>query len=293
MKDTDWEIIYELYKNPNMTRVANKMFMTQPSLSKRLQQMEKEFGAALVERMPQGIRFTPEGEYLGKQAEKYLNFLKQTHDVIRQIGSGESGIINIGSSYTFSKFRLSEILLSYRKDHPDTVFQVQNDKSDVIFRKMLEGSIDAGFIRGDYEGNVNKVFVEKSNAFLVTRGPVSMEELPRMQYLGYSANEQTVRQLNAWWSDWFHMEYPPNMVVGHVDIAWELIAKGMGYTCCFLPDDFKNPEGLTLFPLILRDGTPITRNTWFIYSRNKRQSLANANFIDYIERELKQMNNSI
>ena len=40
MKDSDWEILYELYKNPNMTKVANLLYMTQPSLTKRLQHME-------------------------------------------------------------------------------------------------------------------------------------------------------------------------------------------------------------------------------------------------------------
>ena len=37
MKDSDWEILYELYKNPNMTKVANLLYITQPSLTKRLQ----------------------------------------------------------------------------------------------------------------------------------------------------------------------------------------------------------------------------------------------------------------
>lgn len=36
MKDTDWEIIYELYKTPNITKVANRLYMKQPSLTKRL-----------------------------------------------------------------------------------------------------------------------------------------------------------------------------------------------------------------------------------------------------------------
>ena len=43
MKDSDWEILYALYKKPNITKVANMLFMTQPSLTKRLQQMEKEY----------------------------------------------------------------------------------------------------------------------------------------------------------------------------------------------------------------------------------------------------------
>lgn len=289
MKDSDWEILDSLYKNPNITKVANMLFMTQPSLSKRLQHMEEEFGVKIVERLPKGLLFTAEGEYLGQQAEKYLRFLKETKGTIESMKNGENGCINVGSSYTFSKFRMSEILVKYRLNHPEISFNIVNDKSDALFKKMLEGSIDAGFIRGDYEGNLNKTYVETSSAYLVTKGEVPLEELPKMQYLGYSANEQTISQLNKWWKNWFDTESPDNMIVGHVDVAWDLIDKGLGYTCCFLPDDFKNPYGLNLVPLILKDGTPVKRNTWFIYSKNKRQPAIITDFIDYVEKQLKEM----
>ena len=78
MKDSDWEILYELYKNPNMTKVANLLYITQPSLTKRLQHMEEEFQVTIVNRTPKGLEFTPEGEYLGEQARQYLDFMKKT-----------------------------------------------------------------------------------------------------------------------------------------------------------------------------------------------------------------------
>ena len=60
MKDSDWEILYELYRNPNMTKVANLLYMTQPSLTKRLQHMESEFQVTIVNRTPKGLEFTEE-----------------------------------------------------------------------------------------------------------------------------------------------------------------------------------------------------------------------------------------
>ena len=80
MKDSDWEILYELYKNPNMTKVANLLYMTQPSLTKRLQHMETEFQTPIVNRTPKGLEFTQEGEYLAQRAEKYLEFMKETKE---------------------------------------------------------------------------------------------------------------------------------------------------------------------------------------------------------------------
>lgn len=113
MKDSDWEILYELYKNPNMTKVANLLYMTQPSLTKRLQHMETEFQTSIVNRTPKGLEFTPEGEYLAERAEKYLEFMKETKEKLEEFKEKTKDSILIGSSYTYSKYTLSDILVRY------------------------------------------------------------------------------------------------------------------------------------------------------------------------------------
>ncbi len=73
MKDSDWRILYELHKTSNLTKTANLLFMTQPTLTKRLKQMETEWGCTIVDRTPKGLTFTAEGNFLATQAEKYLD----------------------------------------------------------------------------------------------------------------------------------------------------------------------------------------------------------------------------
>lgn len=286
MKDSDWEILYELYKNPNMTKVANLLYMTQPSLTKRLQHIESEFQVTIVNRTPKGLEFTEEGEYLGKQAEKYLDFLKETKDRIKEYQENSEGIITIGSSYTYSKYTLTDFLVKYRQKHPNVEFNIINEQSNILFRKMLEDSIDVGFIRGDYEGAVNKTLIGKNEAYLVTKDPVSIEDLPGMQRIGYKTNDRTKELLDGWWKDQSGTEAPGSMVVGYIDVSWQLIHKGLGYTICFLPDNFENTYDLCLTPLKYKDGTSVIRNTWFIYSKNKRISKVLEEFIHYIESEI-------
>ena len=286
MKDSDWEILYELYKNPNMTKVANLLYMTQPSLTKRLQHMELEFQVTIVNRTPKGLEFTEEGEYLGKQAEKYLDFLKETKDRIKEYQENSEGIITIGSSYTYSKYTLTDLLVKYRQKHPNVEFNIINEQSNILFRKMLEDAIDVGFIRGDYEGAVNKTLIGKNEAYLVTKDPVSIEDLPGMQRIGYKTNDRTKELLDGWWKNQFRTEAPGSMVVGYIDVSWQLIHKGLGYTICFLPDNFENTYDLCLTPLKYKDGTSVIRNTWFIYSKNKRITKVLEEFIHYIESEI-------
>lgn len=286
MKDTDWEILYELYKNPNMTKVANLLYITQPSLTKRLQHMEDEFQIEIVNRTSKGLEFTPEGKYLAEQAEKYLDFLKVTKEKLEKMKGKMQDTILIGASYTYSKYTLTDVLVEYKKSHPNTKFEIINDQSNILFRKMLEGTIDVGFIRGDYDGAVNKTLIAKNQAYLVTKSPVELGDLPKIQRIAYKTNDRTEELLNGWWKDYYGTDMPSGMSVGYIDFAWQLINRGLGYTCCFLPHNFKNEYDLCLTPLTKKDGSPVIRNTWFVYSKNKQISNALEAFTKYIEQEI-------
>ena len=195
-------------------------------------------------------------------------------------------MITIGSSYTYSKYTLTDLLVQYRQKHPNVEFNVINEQSNILFRKMLEDAIDVGFIRGDYEGAVNKTLIGRNQAYLVTKEPVDFDMLPGMQRIGYKTNDRTRELLDNWWQGWFGCEAPGSMVVGYIDVSWQLIHKGLGYTICFLPDNFENTYDLCLTPLKNKDGSSVTRNTWFIYSKNKRITRVLEDFINYIEKEV-------
>lgn len=286
MKDSDWEILYELHKNPNMTKVANLLYITQPSLTKRLQYMESAFQVTIVNRTSKGLKFTQEGEYLAERAEKYIDFMNETKKTLRSFKEKLEGVITIASSYTYSKYTLSDILVKYREKHPNVEFEIINDQSNLLFRKVLEGSADVGFIRGDYSGPVQKTLIGENQAYLVTKELVELEELPNMTRINYKTNDRTHELLDGWWQDQFDTEVPSGMTVGYIDFAWQLIDRGLGYTCCFLPDNFDNEYDLCLTPLTLKNGSPVIRNTWFVYPKSKRLPEVQEKFIQYIESEL-------
>ncbi len=75
MRDTDWQILYELNDTQNITKAAEHLYITQPALTKRLKVIEDEFGIKIVKRSTKGVEFTREGEFLAGKAEEYITFL--------------------------------------------------------------------------------------------------------------------------------------------------------------------------------------------------------------------------
>ena len=70
MNNTDWKILIYLREERSINKVAKRLFMTQPSLTYRLSQMEKEIGCPLFIRTNKGVHFTDAGARLFSFAEK-------------------------------------------------------------------------------------------------------------------------------------------------------------------------------------------------------------------------------
>jgi len=282
MKDTDWEIIYELYRIPNITKVANKLYMTQPSLTKRLQGIENEFHIKVVDRTPKGVKFTPEGVLLAKRADKYMQFMKETKKEMQLYREDMTGTILLGSAYSYQKDFLNSILAAYAPQHPHTNFEVVNEPSSALFRKVCDKDLDAAFVQGNYTGAVQQYQVRVYRAYILYKEAVDLKELEHMPMIGYRSNDKTRELLEKWWLQQFQQLPATVMSVTHIDFAWQLVTQGLGFTMCFLPDTFNYP-GITLTPMLLPDGKPIERYTWFVWRDTEGNSDILEDFIEYVK----------
>lgn len=287
MKDTDWQILSELYKNPNITRVAERLYKTQSAVTKRLQSMEEGFGTRIVERTSKGLVFTETGAFLAKQAEKYLRLEEETRQGLRDLQAAETQSLVIGSAYTYTKYSLDQVLRPFSAKHPRVSYRIVNKQSDLLHDMLLSGEIDAAFIRSDYYKGVNRILVDYTQAYCVTREPIALSMLPRLTRVGYQTNDLTNAQVAEWWEDCFGTPLPAVSVdAGYIEFAFRNVLAGNTYMLCFLPDNFVNEYGLCLTPLIKSSGSPVMRRSWFIYPQDKRRSALMEEFIRYVETEV-------
>jgi DNA-binding transcriptional LysR family regulator len=91
MRDLDWQIIATLHSERNITKVAELLFITQPALTKRIQQIENELGTALITRSTKGVAFTSEGEYAAARAREILALIDDVKQHIEQTNLVEGG----------------------------------------------------------------------------------------------------------------------------------------------------------------------------------------------------------
>lgn len=283
IKDSDWEILYKLYETPNMTKVADMLYISQPSLTKRVKNMEKEFGVNIINRTSKGVKFTPEGEYLAKKAKEYMEFIKNVKEELNSYKTELEGTIKVGSPYTYSKFELTDVLFEYSKKNKNVKFEIINDQSNNLFKMVLKNHIELGFICGDFDGDVNKILVKKNKAYIVSKEPIDLEKLPQMQRIDYKTNDKSKEILDGWWRKTYGENPPAGMFAGYVEFAWQLVDKGLGYACCFLPDGFEKAYNVCLTPILDDDGNNIIRNTWLVYPKKKQMSTVVKDFVQFVK----------
>lgn len=168
---------------------------------------------------------------------------------------------------------------------PEVRFTVVNEQSDELFRMVLDGELDLAFVRGDFEGPVRRLLVDCNQAYLVSREPVAIEELPALPRIDFRTNTQSAELLERWWRERFGADMAPGMSVGYIDFVWELVAAGRGFALCFVSSRFANERGLCLTPLSWADGSPVVRRTWCVCPRRALPAHIEG-FIGYVEREV-------
>ncbi len=285
MRDSDWQIIYELYQTLNMTKAANRLFMSQPALSKRIQLMENEFQVKIVERTPKGLVFTKAGKILARNSEEYINLSERMNRQLRLLKESEYTIITLGIPYSYSRSVLTDILFPYSQQKNKVRFEIVNDASDRLFAKVCDGDVDVAFVRGDYENDeMEQYMIEESRGYILTRDKIEIEDLPQMARLTYLSNDRSRALIQEWWFEHFKEPIPDGFSAGnYLDVAWQLAAKGMGYVCCFLPDGFENTYGLVMTPMLHKDQSPVKRKSWLVHGDIRGMSLELRKFVRYMK----------
>lgn len=116
------QYIVTIARERNITKAAEKLYISQSSLSYTLSLVEKEVGQPLFFRQKQGLVITPAGEKYVEAAKKILHIQNELMKELRTMQTNSN--IRIASSSVWGAQLLEEILPKFRKKHPETFFDV-------------------------------------------------------------------------------------------------------------------------------------------------------------------------
>jgi len=293
MDEKDCRLLLSVSEESSLTRAAERMFMTQPALTYRLQQLEKEFGVALIDKSLKGAKFTPEGEHLAIYARKMLRDLHQVKEQLSNIRNEVKGTLRLGIANHYSLYKLPPLLKQFRELYPEVEFAVTCALSVEVIELLMRDEIQVGVIRGEHPWFECKHLLHDEAICIVSREPIDLDELPKLPQIAFqepvtkaggTAISPFREAVAAWWYERYDRSPAVAMRVDSYETCKEMVRYGLGYA--IIPGIFvTDADRLHQQELIRLDGQGVRRNTWLVYKKSALQQATVNRFIDLMRTE--------
>lgn len=133
-------------REESITKAAEVLHITQPTLSRQLSQMEDDIGVKLFHRGTRKITLTNEGMLLRRRAEEILQLVDNTEKELVEQEEQIEGKITIGCGELASVQILAELIRDFSKKYPSVTYDIFTATADLVKEQMDKGLIDIGLL---------------------------------------------------------------------------------------------------------------------------------------------------
>ena len=276
-------------REENITKAAQMLHVTQPTLSRQMMQLEEELGVKLFVRSSHSIILTEDGMLLKRRAQELLSLAEKTkRDFVRR-EEELTGEIAIGSGEFLSARLFSRLLYSFRQEHPLVRYQIYSGNADNIRDYIERGLLDMGVMlepvdirKYDFVSIPQKekwgVLVRTDSVF-ADRTSISPQELIGLPVISTS-REFVQSELG----DWFDETYGRLQIVATGNLLYNeamLAESGMGVALGIeLHCTYKNLRFVPFEPVI-------ESSTVLAWKKDQLFPPACTEFIEYAKKYLK------
>lgn len=162
----DLEIFVTVAESGRMGTAARKLYISQPTVSHAISQIEETYHVRLFERLDRKLYITETGQEFLQYARYILaNFRDMEHFLYH---ASEQLCLHIGASLTVGSFFFANLVSEFERDNPKIRVRVYIDNSQDIIRKILAGTLDIAVIEGDvHSGDIVSQVVYEDEMVLI------------------------------------------------------------------------------------------------------------------------------
>lgn len=146
MRLNQFEMIVALEHCSSLSEAAEKLYMTQPSISKAIRELEDEVGYEILKRKKDGVAFTENGREVLRLAKEILADIDKIRNLQQIVDESVVGAISVGGSGYYGNKVFSMLVLPLKTKYPNLAIQVIESFSTDIVTKVSEGTLDFGVV---------------------------------------------------------------------------------------------------------------------------------------------------
>ncbi|WP_284638314.1 LysR family transcriptional regulator [Paenibacillus silviterrae] len=285
-----YKVFYWAAKTNSLTQAAKILFLTQPSVSHSIKQLEDRFGLTLFHRNSKGVTLTPEGAVLFsyiEQSQMLLTLAEQKMLALKNLDSGE---LRIGGSDSLFKHYLLPYLKEFHQIHPGIKLHLKHGTTPEIISFLKEGAIDMGVVRTPIVDSQLEVRenIQLQECFVAgiryaeLQGQIlSLDQLLQHPIILFSRNSRARMGITELFQS-YGFTIKPEIEVGSVDLLIEFARNGLGISYVTREFVSKELEEGSLFEIELDVKLPPS-HVGILTMRNVPLTTCAGTFIELIE----------
>ena len=146
MNKSDIEKIVAIAEEGSMAKASQKLYITQPALSKSLTKVEEELGEALFIRRPNGLLLTYAGECFIKKAYQIMKLYDDIDIEFCELNQMRKGVLKLGAAERVGALILPSLLKKFKELYPNIKIDIIEENSIILEEKLLIGALDIAIL---------------------------------------------------------------------------------------------------------------------------------------------------
>lgn len=225
----------ETAREANLSRAAERLHVTQPALTARLQALEMELGTPLFIRGRRGMQLTDAGRAFVPYAQRAVVALDEGASLVGAIVRGGTGELVIGAAPAISTYVLPGLLLRFTQRHPRVRLVVRTGHSEEILEMVLRREIDLGLVRELHHPDIESRALYDDELVLVVdgrhpfagRGHVGPADMAEARLILFDRTSSYYDLTNTFFRE---AGVAPNgvMELDNIDAAKQMVGQGLG-----------------------------------------------------------------
>jgi LysR family transcriptional regulator, transcriptional activator of the cysJI operon len=186
------KVFYTVALRLNFTKAATELYITQPAVSKHIQELEETYKTKLFERNGSKIALTPAGKILLKYTKSIFDIYREIDFEMSSFNKERQGLLRLGASTTISQYIISPVLANFHQKQKDIKVNLLNGNTEQIENALINKEIEIGIVEGQSKNQSIKyipflkdelVLVCNSNNSFVKQNEISLNDLKSMKFI--------------------------------------------------------------------------------------------------------------
>jgi DNA-binding transcriptional LysR family regulator len=281
------EAFVQVSTHNSFSRAAEVLQLTQPSITARIQSLEREVGEELFERGGRGVRMTDAGLAFLPYAERILQTLVEGRDAIDEVRNVQLGSLQLGSALTISTYVLPHILHTFRNQYGGVDVSIRTGRSEQVLAMLQTDEVQVGIVRSLSHPDIETVHLYDDEIVLsvnpehpfAASGTATVEDAASEPIVLFDRGSSYFGLIHGFFRQ---AGVVPNvaMELDSLEATKRMVEEGLGVALVPLVTIERELETGMLVKIEIVDAPPLERPISLIYKKHRKRPRTVQAFID-------------